>query len=69
MDRAREAVLRAEVAAAEQRVARLKEAWAQFYESDPANKVRLDFIAQAIGESEDLLRAAEAAVQDFGSSS
>ena len=43
MNRAREAILRAEVAAAEQRVERLKQAWAQFYESDPGNKVRLDF--------------------------
>jgi hypothetical protein len=62
MDTAKKALLEAEVAAAERRLERLKQSWADFHADDPTNKVRLDFLAQAIGEGEDLLRAAERAL-------
>jgi hypothetical protein len=63
MDKAKLALLSAEVSAAERRLERLKGAWVEFNETDPENKVRLDFIAQAIGEAEDALRNAERALR------
>lgn len=65
MDRAREALLRAEVAAAQTRLNYLKNAWRELHEADPSNRTRLDYVAQSIGDAEDLVRGAERALHVY----
>lgn len=65
MDRAREALLRAEVAAAQTRLQSIKDAWCQLRDVDPSNRNRLEYLAQSIGDAEDLVRGAERALHAF----
>jgi hypothetical protein len=65
LDFAREALLRAEVSAAQARLATLKDAWFALRESDLEDQSGSEILMAAIGDAEDLLRGAERARSTF----